>query len=168
MSRALSSAVFILLLSLALPSFAQPAPDFTLPGRNGPVRLSDLRGSVVYLDFWASWCTPCRHSFPWMQQMQDRYRAQGLTVLAVNLDKDRSKANEFLAQLGPNFPVAFDPDGGVASEYGLRAMPGSYLIDRQGRIRATHVGFRDVDRQRLEPAIRQLLQGNGSNQLSQK
>jgi cytochrome c biogenesis protein CcmG, thiol:disulfide interchange protein DsbE len=139
----------LLFLLLAVPAFAgpvapggpRPAPRFSLPGVAGPVALDSLRGRVVYVDFWASWCGPCRASFPWMATMQQRYSDRGFTVVAVNLDKDRKAADAFLARYPAGFPVAFDPAGTVAEAYGVPGMPTSYLIGRDGTIRCTHVGF---------------------------
>jgi len=119
----------------------RPAPAFQLAGRTGSVALDSLRGRVVYLDFWASWCEPCRRSFPWMETMHQRYAARGLTVVAIDLDKDRDAADEFLARYPASFPVAFDPAGKTAEAYGVSAMPTSYLIGRDGAILSTHAGF---------------------------
>jgi cytochrome c biogenesis protein CcmG, thiol:disulfide interchange protein DsbE len=134
-----------------------PAPPFILPSDHGQVDLAALRGRVVYLDFWASWCPPCRKSFPWMSDMQARYGSQGLTVVAVNLDPDRALLAKFLATYPPGFTVAYDPMGGVAELYDVMGMPSSYLIDRAGRIQSRHIGFRDEDAAALEAKIRALL-----------
>jgi thiol-disulfide isomerase/thioredoxin len=133
------------------------APDIRLPTVDGAVQLSDLKGKVVYLDFWASWCVPCKKSFPWMDSMQKHYADQGFEVLAVNLDKDRSLADAFLRQKAVSFTVAFDENGDSASSYQLRGMPSSYLIGRDGKVRASHIGFREKDKDKLEQAIKSLL-----------
>jgi thiol-disulfide isomerase/thioredoxin len=141
---------------------ANKAPAFRLPAVEGEADLSILEGKVVYLDFWASWCEPCRESFPWMAAMKEKYSGQGFEVVAINLDKERELADRFLQAMDVNFIVAFDADGAAASKYGLRGMPGSYLIGRDGNIHASHLGFRDDDRARLETAIQKLLvQGEG-------
>lgn len=137
---------------------AEPAPDFTLPGSSQPVSLSALRGKVVYVDFWASWCQPCRKSFPWMNSLQQRYRDQGLVVVGVNLDKSRELSDRFLHDVPAAFTVAYDPDGRAASAYHVKGMPSSYLIDRQGRIHSSHIGFRDDNTAPMEAAITSLLQ----------
>jgi len=134
------------------------APPIQLPTIEGDVDLSRFEGKVVYLDFWASWCDPCRDSFPWMAELKETYGAQGLEIIAVNLDKERQQADEFLQTLEVNFIVAFDPAGESASKYELRGMPGSYLIGRDGNIHASHLGFRDKDKAKLETAIQKLLQ----------
>jgi len=133
------------------------AADFTLDGPDGQVELAKLKGQVVYLDFWASWCTPCRASFPWMNEMQQRYAKQGLKIVAVNLDSENDKAREFISATHPNFTIAFDPEGTVAEQYEVKGMPSSYLIDRQGKVHSSHIGFRAKDRAALEQSIVEML-----------
>ena len=142
----------------AAESHTKAAPTFILPMESGQVRLADLYGKVVYLDFWASWCGPCRSSFPWMNEMQTRYGGQGLVIVAINLDKDKSLADRFLVQLPAKFNVAFDPYGTIAGQYQIIGMPTSFLIDRNGNIHQRHTGFRDKDKADLELQIRQLIQ----------
>jgi cytochrome c biogenesis protein CcmG/thiol:disulfide interchange protein DsbE len=128
------------------------------PTRADPrLDLTSLRGRVVYLDFWASWCGPCKQSFPWMQTMKETYERQGLTVVAVNLDMDRADANKFLEQFKPTFDVRFDPTGELAESYKVEGMPSSVLIDRHGVTRFTHVGFRPIDGAVYEAQLRALL-----------
>jgi thiol-disulfide isomerase/thioredoxin len=122
-----------------------------------PLDLSALRGRVVYLDFWASWCAPCRQSFPWMESMQRTYAAQGLEIVAVDLDAARADADKFLRQFHPTFGVRFDPNGELAELFKVQGMPSSVLIDRHGAKRFTHVGFRPVDGALYEAQIRKLL-----------
>jgi thiol-disulfide isomerase/thioredoxin len=122
-----------------------------------PLDLASLRGRVVYLDFWASWCGPCRQSFPWMETMQSTYGAQGLEIITVNLDRDRPDADKFLKQFHPTFAVRFDPEGELAELYKVQGMPSSVLIDRHGVARFTHVGFRPVDGAIYEAQVRELL-----------
>jgi thiol-disulfide isomerase/thioredoxin len=158
---ALASLAILLLLGLSLPVAAatgEPAPDFSLPGRGETVSLASLRGKVVYVDFWASWCGPCRKSFPWMNRMQSRYADQGLAIVAVNLDKSRELSDEFLKETPANFRVAYDPEGKAASAYRVKGMPSSYLIDREGRIRSSHIGFREENSASMEAAIQALVQ----------
>lgn len=119
--------------------------------------LHGLRGRVVYLDFWASWCAPCREAFPWMRVMQSAYERQGLAVIAINLDHDRADAERFLKTFQPNFEVQFDPQGVLAEQFKVAGMPTSVLIDRHGVLRYTHIGFRAVDRQARTREIQQLL-----------
>lgn len=153
----LSLAAMLLLPGLLPAANLTPAPDFTLQGRDGVVELQQYRGRVVYLDFWASWCSPCRKSFPWMNALQKRYADDGLVVLAINLDDDTAAARRFLQRYPAKFPVAFDPRGKVAERYELKGMPASYLIDRQGNLVSSHTGFREDDADRLETRIKALL-----------
>jgi cytochrome c biogenesis protein CcmG, thiol:disulfide interchange protein DsbE len=134
-----------------------PAIDFTLPTDTGSIRLADLRGKVVYVDFWASWCVPCRASFPWMNDMKAKYGDKGLVIVAINLDKERDLAKKFLAKLPAQFTIAYDPDWGVAGQYKVSGVPSSYLIDRSGKMRSTHLGFSEKDEPRQEDTIKKLL-----------
>jgi len=144
------------LLADALPS-GEEAPELVLRTDTGTVSLAEQRGRVVWLDFWASWCGPCRQSFPWMEAMHQRHGAQGLQVIAVNLDAKPDAARRFLAEHRASFTVAFDPAGDSARRYTVRAMPTSVLIGADGRIRTAHAGFRDEDRKPLEAALREAL-----------
>jgi cytochrome c biogenesis protein CcmG, thiol:disulfide interchange protein DsbE len=119
--------------------------------------LTGFRGRVVYLDFWASWCGPCRQSFPWMEIMKSTYEVQGLEVVAVNLDKSRADADRFLKQFHPTFDVRFDPTAELPEIYKVQGMPSSVLIDRHGVTRFMHVGFRPVDGAIYEAQLRELL-----------
>jgi thiol-disulfide isomerase/thioredoxin len=117
------------------------APTFRLPTRNGTVSLDSLRGRVVLVDFWASWCEPCRKSFPWLRSMHERYGTQGLAIVAVDLDKDRDAADAFLARYPAPFIVAFDPAGKTAEAFKVSAMPSSFLLSPAGEILHAHAGF---------------------------
>ncbi len=149
-------------LAFSTPVFAvdagQVAPAFTLPDREGrTVALDKLRGQVVLVDFWASWCAPCRRSFPWMNEMQQKYGARGLTIVGVNVDKRRADADKFLTQFPASFTIVFDPDGNTPSAYDAKGMPTSYLVDPKGGVVLVEVGFRDERKAELEAKIRALL-----------
>jgi cytochrome c biogenesis protein CcmG/thiol:disulfide interchange protein DsbE len=124
---------------------------------DSPLDLTGLRGRVVYLDFWASWCGPCIQSFPWMETMKSTYEGQGLRIVAVNLDRDRADADKFLSRFHPTFDVRFDPKGELAEFYKVQGMPSSVLIDRHGVARFRHVGFRPIDGAMYEAQVRELL-----------
>ncbi len=143
-----SSASLLLLLAVASiePARATPA-----------LELASLRGQVVYVDFWASWCGPCRHSFPWMQQMLRTYGPGGFSVVTINVDRERADAERFLKAYGPALDVRYDPEGNLARQYGVQGMPTSFLIDRQGRQRFLHKGFVGSDAPTYEQQIRTLL-----------
>jgi cytochrome c biogenesis protein CcmG/thiol:disulfide interchange protein DsbE len=153
-----------LLPGLLLADANHRADDFSLAGLQGDVSLAQYRGKVVYLDFWASWCGPCRHSFPWMDRMASRYGPDGLVVIAINLDKERALADQFLAEQQSRFTIAFDPQGEVAERYDVQVMPSSYLIDRHGEIKLRHRGFQSDKADLLESEIRALLQQPGERQ----
>ena len=106
------------------------------------LRLADYRGKVVVVDFWASWCVPCRRSFPWMNDMQARYGEHGLVVVGINVDRERSAADQFLAEIPADFRIHYDTDGRLAEQFGVEAMPSSYVIGRDGEIVARHLGFK--------------------------
>jgi len=151
--------MFWLMIGVSPVLLAQPvpAPEFSVSSTAGQLKLSQQRGKIVYVDFWASWCVPCRKSFPWLNQMQSRYGPAGLKIIAINLDEDTSLAEQFLRQYPAAFTVGFDPKGISAKAYKLRGMPSSYLIDRNGNLLSTHVGFRSDDQMELEQKIRRAL-----------
>jgi len=119
--------------------------------------ISDHQGKIIYLDFWASWCGPCRKSFPWLNDMQEKYQQQGLVVISVNVDSEKALAEEFLADVPANFKVFYDPKGKVARKFKLKGMPSSYIIDRSGKVVSTHVGFSVSKEPKYEQALVKLL-----------
>jgi thiol-disulfide isomerase/thioredoxin len=142
------------------------AAALTLPVRGHaefPAELGDVEGRVVLVDFWASWCVPCRRSFPWMNQMLHKYRDQGLQIIGVNLDKDKMLARDFLAETPANFGLRYDPKGELAERYGVQAMPSSFLLDANGKVISTHLGFRSADADDYEATIVKALADAGSS-----
>ena len=150
-------------IALTLPAVrALAAPErasctVRLGGNGDPVSLEKFHGKILYLDFWASWCTPCLLSFPFMNQLQRSYANRGLEILAVNMDEKPSDAQRFLADHPASFPVAIGPNVSCARNLAVATMPTSFLIDRNGQVRATHVGFRSGDVGTLRGALEQLL-----------
>lgn len=136
-----------------------PAPAFSLEGPAGPVSLAALRGKYVYLDFWASWCAPCKRSFPWMTDLQKRYGEAGLQVVAINVDTARADADRFLAQTPAGFAIAWDPAGSVARQYKIKGMPSSVLIDPKGQVLHVHSGYNDDTARKIEQEIKMALKG---------
>ena len=135
------------------------APAFVLPALQGQtIDLRALKGRVVYVDFWASWCAPCRRSFPWMNDLDARYRRDGLTIVGVNVDKRREDADKFLREVPATFAIAFDPQGATPAAFDVKGMPSSYLVDRRGVVVAVEEGFFDERTQALEARIRTLLE----------
>ena len=148
---ALSPQAIALGIGSAAPSLSAPSSD----GRM--LSLDQFRGQVVYVDFWASWCAPCREAMPVLDTLQQRYRARGFTVIGVNVDTDRKSAQRMLDQLVPVFPIVFDPKGLWPEAFGLRDMPSSFLIDAAGVVRYVEKGFREKDVPQIEAAIKAAL-----------
>jgi thiol-disulfide isomerase/thioredoxin len=134
-----------------------PAPQFDLQGMDGAVQLAKLTGKVVYVDFWASWCGPCRQSFPWMNEMQAKYGPRGFQIIGINVDAKSEDAKTFLATTPAKFTIAFDPKGATPRQYGIKGMPSSVLIGPDGKVLLEHSGFRDADRAELEAKIQSAL-----------
>jgi thiol-disulfide isomerase/thioredoxin len=130
----------------------------SLPAASAPPpALGEIHGRVVWVDFWASWCAPCRRSFPWMNRMYHKYSRQGLQIIAVNLDSDRKAADRFLRETPADFAVKFDPDGKLATEFDVQAMPSSYLLDASGNVLQRHFGFKLANTQEYEAQIEKAL-----------
>ena len=141
----------VLLLAYTL-FYAAPQASADLPEELGPVD-----AKLVWIDFWASWCTPCRRSFPWMNEMQAKYSADGLAIVAINVDKELSLAEAFLADTPAEFRVHYDPQGKLAEEFDVQAMPSSFLLNSNGDVIARHYGFRLADSAEYEAEIRSAL-----------
>jgi len=137
------------------------APGFSLTRLDSskPIGLTDYRGKVVWLDFWASWCGPCLRSLPQLEQLSKTLPSKQFQIVAINLDQSSKKANKFLAKHPTSYPSGADPKGKVPESYGLETMPTSYLIDRQGVIRYVHEGFREGDIEDIRHEIVKLLKG---------
>jgi peroxiredoxin len=124
------------------PIVGAPAPDFELDVPQGdPIRLSDLRGKVVLLNFWATWCGPCRVEMPTLQEKYERWREAGFTILGVNFDESPEAVLEFKQELGLSFPLLLDPGGRVQRLYNIRGYPSTVIVDEQGVIRIIHIGI---------------------------
>jgi thiol-disulfide isomerase/thioredoxin len=120
-------------------------------------KLALYKGQVIYLDFWASWCVPCRKSFPWMNAMQEKYKKDGFVVVAVNLDAEHEEAQRFLEKNTAVFDVVYDPKGETPKKYGVKGMPTSYLIGRDGKVKIAHTGFFSKKKPQYESEIQSLL-----------
>lgn len=119
--------------------------------------LSEYHGKVVLLDFWASWCVPCRRSFPWMNEMQQKYGDAGLVIIAVNMDAEHDAAQSFLDDYPSEFTIIYAPDGELARELGVIAMPSSFVIGRDGEIETRHLGFKVKKQNEYEADLLQAL-----------
>jgi peroxiredoxin len=135
-----------------------PAPDFTLRQIDGPnLRLGEQRGRVVMVNFWATWCGPCRVELPHLDKLHAKYRNSGFMLLGVNIDDDPNTAKALAAKMGLKFPVLFDSEKKVVAAYDLNAMPATVLIDRDGKVRHLHRGYKDGVEQLYEQQVRALL-----------
>ncbi len=149
-----------LLVQAAPVSVGQQAPAIDLPLLPaGPknIQLADLRGKVVYVDFWASWCGPCRVSFPLLEKMRTELSPRGFEILAINVDEFVEDALKFLMERPVSYLIAYDPQGATPQAYGIRGMPTGFLIDRTGVVRKVHQGFRKSDAGKLRAEIVKLL-----------
>ena len=136
-------------------STGEAAPALALPNASGETLvLEAMSGKVVWVDFWASWCGPCKRSFPWMNDMQRKYAAAGFSIVAVNVDKKRQDAERFLAVAPAQFSIVYDPAGKSAADWQIKSMPSSYLIDRNGKVAFVETGFRDERKGEIERRIR--------------
>ena len=134
------------------------APDFTLKSKqDGNVRLSEQRGNIVLVNFWASWCGPCREELPEMEALYQEYQDLGFEILAVNVDDEESKADVLLDDIEVSFPVLYDTKGTVSELYDVSAMPTTVMIDRDGNQRLLHMGYRAGDEKKYEKAIKLLM-----------
>ncbi|HTM06890.1 MAG TPA: TlpA disulfide reductase family protein [Verrucomicrobiae bacterium] len=146
--------------NLALEKPAKPlvAPDFTLENLSGRrVGLKDFRGKVVFLNFWATWCVPCRDEMPQMEALHREFKDRGLAVVAVNFREDKKAVGLFFKELGLSFESLLDPDGEIGERYGAFNLPLTYFVDRQGRFAGKAVGIRPWDRADAKDFIRELL-----------
>ncbi len=135
-----------------------PAPDFTLKGADGRnLRLQEQRGQVVLVNFWATWCGPCKQEMPHLNRLYDKYRNSGFTLLAVNIDDDPRTAVSTATKMGLRFPVLLDTDKTVSKRYDLGSMPATVLIDRDGKVRFLHRGYREGMELAYEQQIRDLV-----------
>jgi peroxiredoxin len=161
-SRKFVSVVLLLIGSAALPAVAvgpeQPAPDFTLKSLDGPnLRLEEYRGQVVLLNFWASWCGPCRQEMPVLDRLHQRYADTGFAVLGVNVEGEEGPARDLLAKVPVTFPVLIDEGQRVSELYDLQAMPSTVVIDRDGVVRFVHRGYRPGDEEGYVEMVKQLI-----------
>lgn len=136
----------------------QPAPDFTLKSLSGKnLKLSEYAGNVVMLNFWASWCGPCRKEMPLLNALQKKYEALGFVILGINVEQELKLAKSFLADTPVDFPVLFDSSNAVSQAYDVIAMPTTILIDRSGNMRYLHKGYKAGDEKKYKKLVKQLV-----------
>jgi peroxiredoxin len=151
-------------LALSLPLVARAVdvgarqPELGLVDRAGQrVDLQSLKGKVVLVDFWASWCAPCKEEMPVLERLYKKYKGQGLVVVGVSVDREESNVREFLKGMPVSFPIVHDKEHAVADRYAPPRMPSSYIVDRNGVIRHVHAGFKQADAAKLESEVAALL-----------
>ena len=135
-----------------------PAAAFSLKSRTGgEVSLSSLKGKVVLINFWATWCGPCRKEMPLLEQIHKKYAPLGFTMLGVNVEEDTRLMDTFLKDVPVTFPVLLDPANGVSKLYNVSAMPSTVIVDRKGNVRFIHQGYKPGDENKYQDLIRQLI-----------
>jgi thiol-disulfide isomerase/thioredoxin len=163
-NKMINAGLVLLVLAMFPLSAAQAAevqgkaPDFTLKSSSGKnLKLSEHRGEVVLLNFWASWCGPCRKEMPYLEQIQEKYADYGFTVLGVNVEEDSSKANKMLKDIPVSFPILYDTTNSVSKAYKVSAMPTTVIIDRDGNMRYLHKGYKSGDEATYKQWVKKLI-----------
>jgi peroxiredoxin len=148
----------VILATTANAAGDQPAPTFTLPARGGStIDLSQFKGQVVMINFWASWCGPCRQEMPLLESMYKKYKPLGFTLLGVNVEPEQKDAESFLQQTPVSFPVLFDAKSKVSGLYNVQGMPTTIFIDRKGNVRLVHQSYKPGDENVYLDQIRTLI-----------
>ena len=158
----LTAAVVLAATLLSVPVIAAdatgPAAEFNLKSRDGAVvSLSGLKGQVVLINFWATWCGPCRKEMPLLEQIQKKYAPLGFTLVGINVEEDTRLMDTFLKDVPVSFPVLLDPANGVSKLYNVSAMPSTVIVDRKGNVRFIHQGYKPGDESKYQDMIRQLI-----------
>jgi peroxiredoxin len=154
---------FILIFALPTLSYGveegQIAPDCpALSAADTPIlNLAAFRGKVVMLDFWATWCPPCAQSMPFLNSLRNEFKARGFEIIAINVDEDVDAVKPFLANHPVDYPIVTDPKGECPAIYDVQAMPSSYFVDKSGKVRFIHKGFRDGDQSEIRKQVMELL-----------
>jgi thiol-disulfide isomerase/thioredoxin len=154
----LLAASAVILASAAGAAVDPPAPAFSLPARGGAtIDLAQYKGQVVMINFWASWCVPCRQEMPLLDSIYKKYKPLGFTLLSVNVEPEQKDAESFLKQTPVTFPVVFDAKSKVSGLYNVQGMPTTVFIDRKGNVRLMHVSYKTGDENLYMDQIRTLL-----------
>lgn len=157
--RVATVALLVALPALAATGSSGPAPDFRLAARGGKqVGLADFKGQVVMLNFWATWCGPCRQEMPLLESIHKKYAKMGFTIIGVNVEPDPKAAEAWLAKQPPvTFPIVYDVDSRVSKLYKVAGMPSSVIVDRKGNMRVLHKGYKPGDENQYLTHIRALI-----------
>lgn len=158
LKHGLAGLLMLLAMTVAVGAAQAPAPDFTLKSDSGAnLKLSELRGEVVLINFWASWCGPCRQEMPVLSELHDKYKDMGFTVLGVNVEENSAAARKLLRDMPVSFPVLFDNDSTVSKKYDVVAMPSTVLVDRDGNVRYLHKGYKPGEEDIYLEKVRSLI-----------
>jgi peroxiredoxin len=154
----LASLLLLLAMTVSAGVAQAPAPDFTLKSDSGAnLKLSELRGDVVLINFWASWCGPCRQEMPLLSELHNKYKDMGFTVLGVNVEENSAAARKLLKDMPVSFPVLFDNNSTVSKQYDVVAMPSTVLVDRNGNVRYLHRGYKPGEEEIYLEKVRSLM-----------
>ena len=148
---------FIAIVSATETSKPMPACKVSPLGENKIEDLQQYKGQVVYVDFWASWCVPCAHSFPFLNELHQEFKDKGLQIIGINMDENVEDAKDFLAKTPAKFTIVSDASTQCAKDFDVKAMPSSYLIDRKGIVHHIHQGFRSEDIKELRALVEHLV-----------
>lgn len=158
------TSLFSLLIAFSFNTFAidinDKAPEFKLDAiknASQKIALSQFQGKVVYVDFWASWCGPCKRSFPKLEALRTKYKDKGFEIVAINMDENIDDAHDFLKQFSVSFPIVRDASGAVAEQYKVKGMPSGYVIDQSGRVNYIAEGFDNDDEKAIEEMVDALI-----------
>ncbi|KUM54585.1 TlpA family protein disulfide reductase [Rheinheimera sp. EpRS3] len=158
MKRLIQSSMLLLALGLSATVQAQTAPDFTLKALDGNnLRLAEQRGDIMLINFWASWCGPCIQEMPALDKLAQKYQMLGVQVWGVNVESDNSAAKAYLSKVQVAFPILFDVDNSVSKDYRVEAMPTTVILDKDGKVRSVHRGYKPGYEKKYEDDIKGLL-----------
>lgn len=156
--RAIRPFAVVMILAATATNAQAATPAFTLPARDGGnLSLAELKGQVVMINFWATWCGPCRQEMPLLEQIQAKYEPLGFTLVGINVEPDSGAAQQWLTKVPVTFPILFDRKNEVAESFGVEGMPSSVFIDRAGNVRYVHRGYRPGDEAKYADMIRSLV-----------
>ena len=156
--RVIAAAIFFSAFSASALNMGQMAPDFTLKSTQGiNLNLAEQRGQIIVINFWASWCGPCRKEMPILQSFHNKYKDLGVAVWGVNVEQNNQEGRDFLSDLKLNFPIFFDSSNTVSANYQVEAMPTTVIVDRSGKVRYVFKGYRDGYEKKYAKAIKTLI-----------
>lgn len=158
LTKSLLASFFFIATSVNALELGQPAPDFTLKSMAGTnLKLTEQRGKIIVINFWASWCGPCRKEMPVLQKFYDKYQDLGVSVWGVNVEQENQAGRDFLADLNLSFPILFDASNTISAMYQVEAMPTTVIVDRDGLVRYAFKGYKSGYEKKYAKAIKKLI-----------